>query len=400
HLAVVVGPGSFTGIRVGISAAQGINLATNKPLYGVSALEAQAYAISLLCANSKKNIRAIIKNAQGFYTQLFDFNLLPLSGPTAVRDPGHATSSTHMDCNLNASHAGLLVHYRLKNKQKLKEVEALYLNEPQAYNTKVFGIQRARQSEIDLLVYYKPFFVYKSSEDSNRGLVLLTKSRVKRDLVYAYQILSYLKLDDHTYTHLSYVLKIKSRFIFTHLVYRFDEVNENSLMRVSLDGNVIEGTEYQYNKTGYIIHGFVYQARKDIQAIFHLHTPSIVAVSSLKDGLLPISQWALHFYNKISYHNYDSLALSNTEGKRLIADLKENFVMLMRNHGSITCGRTIQEAMFYTYHLEQACKTQCLTLAMNRELSIPSEEICSKAVKDLLSLKAILVRGIGTHGLD
>ncbi len=204
---------------------------------------------------------------------------------------------------------------------------------------------------------------------------MLTKSRVKRDLVYAYQILSYLKLDDHTYTHLSVRSEDQKSFYIYPFGIRFDEVNENSLMRVSLDGNVIEGTEYQYNKTGYIIHGFVYQARKDIQAIFHLHTPSIVAVSSLKDGLLPISQWALHFYNKISYHNYNSLA---------------HFVMLMRNHGSIMCGRTIQEAMFYTYHLEQACKTQCLTLAMNRELSIPSEEICSKAVKDLLSFESNL----------
>ncbi|MGL9681572.1 MAG: tRNA (adenosine(37)-N6)-threonylcarbamoyltransferase complex dimerization subunit type 1 TsaB [Wolbachia sp.] len=138
HLVVVVGPGSFTGIRVGISVAKGINLVTNKPLYGLNALEVQAYVISLLCANSKKNIRAIIKNAQEFYTQLFDFNLLPLSEPVAAQcviGTGTIDNNciTYVNCNLpelNASHAGLLVRYRLENKQKLNEVEALYLNEP------------------------------------------------------------------------------------------------------------------------------------------------------------------------------------------------------------------------------------------------------------------------------
>jgi len=137
HLVVVVGPGSFTGIRVGISAAKGINLATGKPLYGVNALEVQAYAISLLCANSKKNIRAIIKDAQEFYMQLFNSNLLPLSEPVAAAGSQCVIDNnciTYVDCNLpelNASHAGLLVRYRLENKQKLNGVDALYLNEPQ-----------------------------------------------------------------------------------------------------------------------------------------------------------------------------------------------------------------------------------------------------------------------------
>lgn len=135
HLAVVVGPGSFTGIRAGISAAQGINLATNKSLYGVSVLEVQAHIISLLCKNSKKAIKAIIKDTRGGYMQLFDFNLLPLSNPTIVSEfHSEADYITYMDCSLpklDASHAGLLVRYRLENKQKLSDVEALYLNEPQ-----------------------------------------------------------------------------------------------------------------------------------------------------------------------------------------------------------------------------------------------------------------------------
>ncbi|MDG7056128.1 MAG: tRNA (adenosine(37)-N6)-threonylcarbamoyltransferase complex dimerization subunit type 1 TsaB [Wolbachia endosymbiont of Meromenopon meropis] len=141
YLVVVVGPGSFTGIRAGISAAQGINLVTNKPLCGVNALEVQAYAISILYTNNKKNIRAIIKNNRGFYTQLFNFDLLPLSEPVlaskAMISSYETTNNndiTYMDCDLpdlDASYAGLLVRYKLENKQKLNEVDALYLNELQ-----------------------------------------------------------------------------------------------------------------------------------------------------------------------------------------------------------------------------------------------------------------------------
>jgi len=131
-LVVVTGPGSFTGIRVGISAAQGISLATRKPLYGLNALEIQAYVISSLC-NNKKNIRSMIKNSQGFYTQLFNSDLLPISEPEMISG-NELNCSAYEDYHLqkiNASHAGLLTHYRLKNKQKLNSAEALYLNEPE-----------------------------------------------------------------------------------------------------------------------------------------------------------------------------------------------------------------------------------------------------------------------------
>ncbi|TAK73108.1 MAG: hypothetical protein EPO11_08965 [Gammaproteobacteria bacterium] len=211
---------------------------------------------------------------------------------------------------------------------------------------------------------------------------------IKHDLAIAYKALAYLKHDDHTYTHLSARdATDPNAFYIYPFGLRFEEVEADGLLKVALDGTILEGKEYQYNKTGYILHGAIYQARPDVQAVFHMHTPESLAVSALEEGLLPISQWALHFYDRVSYHHYDSLALEDHQGSRLIQDLKSNYVMLLRNHGFITCGKTIQEAMFYSYHLQRACETQCLILSMGQKYVAPPKEICEKAVKDLLSFE-------------
>jgi ribulose-5-phosphate 4-epimerase/fuculose-1-phosphate aldolase len=215
-------------------------------------------------------------------------------------------------------------------------------------------------------------------------------NQLKQDLANAYKIIAHLGLDDHTYTHLSVRAQDKNSFYIYPFGLRFEEVEADNLMKISLDGEILLGEEYQYNRTGYVIHCNIYKARPDINAVFHLHTPATVAVSSLKEGLMPINQWALHFYKRVAYHDYDSLALEKEQGKTLANDLGKYLVMLLRGHGSITCGKTIQEALFYTYHLELACKTQCMTLAMNRDLIIPSPDICWKSVNDLLSFETNL----------
>jgi ribulose-5-phosphate 4-epimerase/fuculose-1-phosphate aldolase len=214
-------------------------------------------------------------------------------------------------------------------------------------------------------------------------------NQITFDLAYAYRILSHLKLDDHTYTHLS--ARKDNTFYILPFGLMFSEVTPENLLEVTLDGKVIKGSEYQYNKTGYIIHGEIYRARPDVKAIFHIHTPEIVAVSSFDKGLTPTSQWALHFYNRVAYHAYDSLALNSSQGANIVTDLKNHKIMLLQNHGSITTGLTIQEAMFYTYHLQLACQTQCLAFAMNGGNIIqPPTRICQQSVQDLLNFESNL----------
>ena len=217
----------------------------------------------------------------------------------------------------------------------------------------------------------------------------LSDIEIKYNLVIAYQILSKQKMDDLTYTYLSARAEDSESFFIYPFGLLFSEVHTSNLMKVKFDGTILEGEERQYNKTGYVIHGTIYEHKKNIKSIFHLHTIDGVAVSCMKFGLLLISQFALHFYKKISYHNYDSLALDyRKQGLNLIKDLGNNKVMILRNHGTLTCGSTIEEAMFYTHHLEQACKIQVKALnAGYSNLIIPESNVCEQAAQDLLSFK-------------
>lgn len=213
---------------------------------------------------------------------------------------------------------------------------------------------------------------------------MTAEQKTRYELALAYQFLAYLQLDDLTYTHLS-ARPLGADFFFIHPFGKlFCEVTPQNLLKVDLDGRVLEGTEAQYNQTGYVIHTGVYKHRPDVNAIIHLHTPAGVAVSAQICGLLPISQFSFHFYNQLSYHAYDSLALDfEKQGTKLAADLGQNLCMLLKNHGTLTCGTTLQEAFFYTVYLEKACLVQTKTGIDLKNLWVPSPAVCEKARQDM-----------------
>ena len=212
----------------------------------------------------------------------------------------------------------------------------------------------------------------------------MTDKEIRQNLALAYHFLAEFRMDDLTYSHLSARVPGKPYFYIYPFGYLFSEVTQQSLLTVSLEGKILEGQEAQYNTTGYVIHSNIYRAREDINAIFHLHTSAGVSVSAMECGLLPISQFAFHFYNRIAYHTYNSLALDHQEhGAKLVEDLAHHKVMMLQNHGTITCGTTIHEAFFYAYYLEQACKVQCSVLASGQPLIYPSAAVCEKAAMEM-----------------
>lgn len=209
-----------------------------------------------------------------------------------------------------------------------------------------------------------------------------------QELMMAYHLLAHLKLDDHTYTHLSCRTLAQKSFYLARFGLRFEEVGIEDMLEVGIkERAVICGQDSAINITAYGLHADTYAARPSCQAIFHIHTPEMVAVSAHPEGLMPLSQWALHFYEKVAYYSYDSLLLEQQQSVAMLQALGQAPVMLMRHHGALILGRTIAEAVFFTYHLQQACRAQCLILSScANPLRVPAK-LAEKSRNDLLSFE-------------
>jgi ribulose-5-phosphate 4-epimerase/fuculose-1-phosphate aldolase len=116
----------------------------------------------------------------------------------------------------------------------------------------------------------------------------------------------------------------------------------------------------------------------------HLHHAAGIAVGMQEDGLLPLSPYALRFYGQLAYHDYEGIAMTPDEQARLVHDLGARPAMLMRNHGSLTVGRTIAEAFVLMETLDRACEVQLRAQAAGVPLRQPADAICAKTHDQLL----------------
>jgi ribulose-5-phosphate 4-epimerase/fuculose-1-phosphate aldolase len=201
--------------------------------------------------------------------------------------------------------------------------------------------------------------------------------RMRYELAAAYRLVALFGWDDHIATHLSMRLP-DGTFLLNPFGLMFDEITASSLMRLDMDGNLVEPCPHPINPAGFNIHAGLLGARSDANSVMHLHTRDGVAVSALKEGLLPLSQNALNVWHDVAYHEFEGVATAEDERVRLAADIGAKNLMILRNHGTLTVGRSIASAFVRLYMLEWACTAQVRTLSMGRELQLPTQAVQDK----------------------
>ncbi|XP_027199060.1 adducin 1-like protein hts isoform X2 [Dermatophagoides pteronyssinus] len=163
------------------------------------------------------------------------------------------------------------------------------------------------------------------------------------------------------YNHITVrVSREQEHFLLNPFGLQYDEVTASSLIKVDLQGNVVDpgSTNFTFNKAGYVLHSAIHAARPDINAVIHLHYGPCVAVSAMKQGLMLCCQESC-VLGHISYHDYRGLLVNPEERADIVRNLgPSNKVLILRNHGVVTCGESLEEAFFLMYNLVLACETQ------------------------------------------
>lgn len=219
------------------------------------------------------------------------------------------------------------------------------------------------------------------------------------DLAAAYRLVAHYGWDDLIFTHISArVPGPDEHFLINPYGWMFHEITASSLVKVDLEGNIVSPTDSIINPAGFTIHSAIHGARHDVGCVIHLHTSDGIAVSAQADGLLPLSQTAMVALSMLSYHEYEGIALNLDERERLVADLGMNNLMILRQHGTLACGRTVASAFLNIHLLERACQAQVKALAGGVELH-PAKPEVQELVKAQVRGSKIDVSGLAWGGL-
>ena len=161
----------------------------------------------------------------------------------------------------------------------------------------------------------------------------------RQDLALAYRLFDQFGWHELIYNHITVrVPDEEGRFLINPFGLMYREITASNLVKIDVDGRVLSTPSSRINPAGFVVHAAVHACRADAHAVIHSHTTAGQAVSCQRQGLLPLSFSSVFFHERIAYHDFEGITLDRDECGRLAQDLGSSNVMILRNHGLLTCG--------------------------------------------------------------
>lgn len=200
--------------------------------------------------------------------------------------------------------------------------------------------------------------------------------QARQQLAACYRIFDLLGWSESIYNHISLRLPQEDgAFLINPFGLLYSEICASNLVKIDIDGNTLDGSPYPVNKAGFTQHSYFHRHLPHAHAICHTHTTAQMAVCSLEGGLQPINLYACSLVGRLGYHDFEGVTVRPEEGERLLRNIGDRPILMLRNHGPVVTGRSIPEMFLLQWTLQRACEVQMATLGMGRAIQVPDEVV-------------------------
>ncbi len=215
-----------------------------------------------------------------------------------------------------------------------------------------------------------------------------TEQELRVELAACYRIFDYLGWSEMIYNHIT--VKIpgpENHFLINPYGLHYSEVKVSNLVKVDINGKVIDDTPYTVSPAGMVIHSAVHEAREDMHCVTHIHTTEGSAVACQKEGLRHDNFYSVLLYNRVAYHDFEGITVNPGEKERLVESLGNKNFLILKNHGLLIGGSSVAEAFINTWFLQRACEVQVSTDSTGKTSTPISTEIAEQS-EELMKMQS------------
>lgn len=201
------------------------------------------------------------------------------------------------------------------------------------------------------------------------------------ELAGVYRLFALLGWTELIYNHITVrVPGPETHFLLNPFGLHYSEVTASNLVKIDLEGNLVGDSLYGVNPAGFVVHSTIHRDLPDAHCVMHTHTTAGLAVACSEGGLENSNFYSAQLHDKVAYHEFEGITLRADEGPRLLANLGDRRLLILRNHGLLSIGSTVAQAFSLLWTLNRACEVQLASAVLGPRRLI-AEDITIRSTK-------------------
>jgi ribulose-5-phosphate 4-epimerase/fuculose-1-phosphate aldolase len=205
-------------------------------------------------------------------------------------------------------------------------------------------------------------------------------------LAACYRIFDMLGWTEMIYNHITLRLPASvsgndKQFLINPFGLHYSEVTASNLLKIDVKGRKLDDNPWPVNPAGFTVHAAIHDHLPDAHCVMHTHTTAGLAVACTQGGLVQNNFYSAQMHDEVAYHDFEGITVHADEAPRLLANLGNKPVLILRNHGLLSWGPTLPLAFVRLWTLQRACEVQVAQAALGPAITV-SEAVAIKTTQD------------------